>query len=207
MFGLITRLNRVKTVNEIPTNKTDFIKKHQDTFEGLGRFPGKCSIVLKENSMPTLLYRKRIPLALLDRIKEELKRMESANIITYVDCPTDWVSNMQVVEKANGTLRICLDPKALNQCIKREHYLTQPTQQDLFGRLSGKRVFTVLDLSSGFWQMELASSDLTTFMTPFGRFRWNRVPCKDIDMYQLLEVMPKNPVPINPVPLNGVSTP
>ena len=30
--------------------------------------------------------------------------------------------------------------------------------------------------SSGFWQMELASSDLTTFMTPFGRFRWNRVP-------------------------------
>ena len=127
--------------------------------------------------MPTLLYRKRIPLALHDRIKEELKRMESANIITYVDYPTDWVSNMQVVKKANGTLRICLDPKALNQCIKREHYLI-PTQQDLFGRLSGKRIFTVLDLSSGFWQMELdqQSSELTTFMTPFGRFRWNRVP-------------------------------
>nr|XP_019546701.2 uncharacterized protein K02A2.6-like [Aedes albopictus] len=103
--------------------------------------------------------------------------MEDQGIIAYVDYPTDWVSNMQVVEKSNGGLRICLDPKALNQCIKREHYLI-PTQQDLFSRLSGKRVFTVLDLSSGFWQMELdrKSSDLTTFMTPFGRFRWTRVP-------------------------------
>lgn len=39
-------------------------------------------------------------------------------------------------------------------------------------------IFTVLDLKSGFWQMELvqASSDLPTFMTPFGRFRWKRFP-------------------------------
>ncbi|XP_058817373.1 uncharacterized protein K02A2.6-like [Topomyia yanbarensis] len=103
--------------------------------------------------------------------------MEEQGVIAYVDYPTDWVSNMQVVEKPNGALRICLDPKALNSCIKREHYLI-PTQQDLFSRLSGKRVFTVLDLSSGFWQMELdrESSDLTTFMTPFGRYRWTRVP-------------------------------
>ena len=45
-------------------------------------------------------------------------------------------------------------------------------------RLSGQSVFTVLDCSNGFWQMELdkTSSDLTTFMTPFGRFRFNRVP-------------------------------
>lgn len=42
----------------------------------------------------------------------------------------------------------------------------------------GKKHFTVLDLSKGFWQMELDknSSDLTTFMTPFGRYRFNRVP-------------------------------
>ncbi|XP_062701081.1 uncharacterized protein K02A2.6-like isoform X1 [Aedes albopictus] len=83
---------------------------------------------------------------------------------------------MQLVEKSNGKLRICIDPKPLNECIKREHFLI-PTQEDLFSSLSGKRVFSVLDLSSGFWQMELDrdSSDLTTFMTPFGRFRWKRV--------------------------------
>ncbi|XP_024883540.1 uncharacterized protein K02A2.6-like, partial [Temnothorax curvispinosus] len=84
---------------------------------------------------------------------------------------------MQIVEKPDGSLRICLDPKPLNMCIKREHFLI-PTAEDIVSQLSGKHIFTVLDLSNGFWQMELdrKSSDLTTFMTPFGRFRWNRVP-------------------------------
>ena len=114
--------------------------------------------------------------------------MEEQGIIAYVDYPTDWVSNMQVVEKPNGSLRICLDPKPLNQCIKREHYLI-PTQQDLFSHLAGKRVFTVLDLSSGFWQMELDrdSSDLTTFMTLFGRYRLTtHLKCSSARWYKFL---------------------
>ncbi|XP_018397777.1 PREDICTED: uncharacterized protein K02A2.6-like [Cyphomyrmex costatus] len=97
-------------------------------------------------------------------------------IISTVDYPTDWVNNMQLVETPDGSLRICLDPKALNACIKREHFLI-PTTEDIIGQLSGKSIFTILDLSNGFWQLELdrKSSDLTTFMTPFGRYRWNRV--------------------------------
>jgi len=81
------------------------------------------------------------------------------------------------VEKSNGKLRLCLDPKPLNNAIKREHYLI-PTIDDFMIQLTRKKVFTILDLSHGFWQMELdeASSDLTTFMTPFGRFKFNRVP-------------------------------
>lgn len=175
-FGLISRLNRIHTTY-IPHSRAEFVTQYHDIFEGLGKFPGKCSIVLKENSIPALHYKKRIPLALHDRLGNELKEMEEKGIISRVDYPTDWISNMQLVEKSNGTLRICIDPKPLNKCIKREHFLI-PTQQDLFSRLAGKRVFTVLDLSSGFWQMELdrKSSDLTTFMTPFGRYRWNRVP-------------------------------
>lgn len=176
-FGLIKRLCSVMKVVDIPNNKNEFVDHFHDLFEGLGEFPGMNSIILKPNSIPTLHYKKRIPLALHDRVKDELNRMVEQNVISSVDYPTDWVSNMQVVEKPNGRLRICLDPKPLNKCIKREHYLI-PTQEDLFSRLSGKHVFTVLDLSSGFWQMKLdeKSSNLTTFMTPFGRFRWNRVP-------------------------------
>lgn len=80
------------------------------------------------------------------------------------------------MEKLNGKLRVCLDPKPLNECIKREHFLI-PTADDLTSQLSNKRIFTVPDLSYGFWHMELEykSADLTTFMTPFGRFRFNRV--------------------------------
>lgn len=176
-FGLIKRLHSIDSVSEFPSTRESFVDQNIDVFDGLGKFPGLCTIVLKEGSVPTLHYKKRIPLSLHDRLKVELSAMVEQNIISPVDYPTDWVNNMQIVEKPNGSLRICLDPKPLNACIKREHFLI-PKSEDILSRLSGKRVFTVLDLRNGFWQMELdrSSSDLTTFMTPFGRFRWNRVP-------------------------------
>ena len=48
--------------------------------------------------------------------------MKASNIIAKVDCPTPWVNSMVVVEKANGDLRICLDPKDLNMAVMREHH-------------------------------------------------------------------------------------
>ena len=88
--------------------------------------------------------------------------------MSRVDYPTDWVNNLQLVEKSDGTLRIYLDPKALNESIKREYFLI-PTIDDLTFDLVGKRIFSVLDLKSDFWHIELdkKSSDLTTFLTPF----------------------------------------
>lgn len=105
------------------------------------------------------------------KLKNYLKEMVKNEIIAPVEYPTDWVNNIQLVEKPNGSLRICLDPKPLNACIKREHFLI-PTANDIMSRLSGKRVFTILDLRNEFWQLELdrRSSDLT-FITPFGHFR------------------------------------
>lgn len=175
-FNLIKRMD----VNALATSvqsRNLFVEMNKDIFTGLGKFPGTFSIYLKENSKPVLHYKKRIPLALLDKLNIELVKMVRDEIISPVDYPTDWVNNLQIVEKPNGKLRICLDPKPLNACIKREHFLI-PTVEDLTSRLANKKMFSVFDLSSGFWHMELdnESSDLTTFMTPFGRFKFNRVP-------------------------------
>lgn len=176
-FGLIDRLHSLQSLTSFPSEREKFIESNSDVFEGLGEIPGTCTIVLNDNAVPALHYKKRIPMTLYERLKIELESMEAQGIISPVDYPTDWVNNMQIVEKPNGSLRICLDPKPLNACIKREHFLI-PKFEDLLSRMSGKRVFTVLDLRNGFWQMELdrRSSDLTTFMTPFGRYRWNRLP-------------------------------
>lgn len=184
-FGLIERVLSIQT---LPVTSDDFVIQFRDVFDGIGKLPGKCSILLNDGSVPELHYRKRFPFEVLNQLKAELDRLEELKIISVVDYPTDWVSNLQTVEKTNGTLRICLDPKPLNKCIKREHYLI-PTSEDITSRLSGKRLFTVLDLRNGFWQMELdsVSADLTTFMTPFGRYRWERVPfglCCAPEMFQ-----------------------
>lgn len=93
-----------------------------------------------------------------------------------------------LVEKPNGKLRICLDPKPLNDCIKREHYLI-PTSDDILSRLSGKNMFSVIDMKDGFWQIKIDkdSSDLCTFNTPFGRWKFLRLPfgiCSAPELFQ-----------------------
>ena len=104
--------------------------------------------------------------------------MCNQGIIVAVDQPTDWVNAMVVVEKKNtDKLRICIDPRPLNKAIKREHYHL-PTIEEITTRLSGAKYFSTLDARSGFWQIPLdeESSYLTTFGTPFGRYRYTRMP-------------------------------
>ena len=103
--------------------------------------------------------------------------MEKLNVIQKVSYPTDWVSNIVVVEKKQGSIRLCLDPKNLNRAIKREHFHL-PTIEDIMARMPNAKVFSKLDASSGYWQIEVddKSADLLTFNTPFGRYRFNRLP-------------------------------
>ena len=56
------------------------------------------------------------------KLKTELSRMETMGVIEKVTHPTEWVNSIVVVEKKNGSLRVCLDPKDLNQAIQRSHY-------------------------------------------------------------------------------------
>lgn len=74
------------------------------------------------------------------------------------------MNNNQIVEKPNGSLRICLNPKPLNECIKRKHFLIRRSN-DIIGRSSDKRVFK-----------DEVCSELTTFITPFGRYSWISMP-------------------------------
>ena len=85
---------------------------------------------------------------------------------------------MSVVQKDDKPekLRIWLDPSYLNQAIVIPKYHI-PRTEDLIAQLAGKSKFSVFDMTKGFWQMELdpESSLLTTFQTPFGRYRFLRM--------------------------------
>ena len=76
-----------------------------------------------------------------------------------------------------GKVRICVDLKPLNQSVLREvHPL--PKVDDTLAQLAGAKVFSKLDANSGFWQIPLSQSSrlLTTFITPVGRYCFNKLP-------------------------------
>ena len=88
-----------------------------------------------------------------------------------------WVSQMAVVHKPSGKLRICIDPEPLNAELKREHYKL-PVFDDVVPKLKDAKVFSELDVREAYWHVRLdkESSKLTTMITPFGRYRWKRLP-------------------------------
>ena len=103
--------------------------------------------------------------------------MEKDEIIVKVDEPTDWVNLIVVVEKPKTKkLRICLDPKGLNEAIRRRHQ-PMPTLDDITSELAGATCFSILDITHACWSIKLdrESSLLTTFSTPFCRSRYLRL--------------------------------
>ena len=103
--------------------------------------------------------------------------MEKLGVIVPVEEPTEWCSGMVVIPKPNGQVRICVDLTKLNKSIKRGRHPLQAVDQTLV-QLAGAKVFTKLDANSGFWQIPLTpeSQHLTTFITPFGRYCFTRMP-------------------------------
>ena len=110
-------------------------------------------------------------------MKAELDDMEKKGVVRKVEEPTDWVNSMAAVEKPNGSLRVCLDPRQLNNAIKREHFQL-PTIEDITTRMANAKWFTKLDANRGYWQIPLdeESQLLTTFNTPFGRYCYQVTP-------------------------------
>ena len=127
-------------------------------------------------SVPAVVHPPRkVPVSLKDKIKDELDRMEQTGVIVRQTEPTDWVNGMVAVVKTNN-IRICIDPRDLNKAIQREHFLM--TIEEVVASMPQAKVSSVLDTTSGYWQVKLdeASSKLCTFNTPYGRYRFTRLP-------------------------------
>jgi hypothetical protein len=120
---------------------------------------------------------RRVPLELKRGLKVKLDEMEQKGIIMKVAEPTPWVSSLVIETKPNGDLRVCLDPSDLNKAVLREYHPI-PVVEDIVPELNGSDLFTKLDLKDGYWHIKLTddSSYLTTFSTPYGKYRYCRLP-------------------------------
>ncbi|XP_018495621.1 uncharacterized protein K02A2.6-like [Galendromus occidentalis] len=154
------------------------VRLYPGVFDGeLGMFPGEVRLAVKPHAVPSCNVSCSVPPHLRSQLKQKLEQLIKREVIERVDHPTQWVNRLSLQVKKNGDLRICLDPRKLNEVLIREVFHT-PAFDEILPNLSKVKLFSKFDLSDGFWhcKMDKESSQLTTFQTPFGRFRFLRMP-------------------------------
>ena len=130
----------------------------------LGEFSGGQHLTVDPEVCPKIMACRRIPIAIRPQLKGELDQLTAMDVIAPVDEPTTWVSQVVVVKKRSGALRVCTDTQELNKALQREHY-TLPILEDVLHELQGTTVFSKADLSSGYWHVKLDDE-----------WRWCRLP-------------------------------
>lgn len=138
-------------------------------------------ISLTEDVKPFCVNTPRsIPFAYRDKLKAELDLLQQQNIIAPVTEATEWCAPIVVTPKKNtDRIRMCVDLSHLNRYVRRERYQsTTPSQAVADIAASHAKFFTVLDALKGYHQCPLDedSQILTTFITPFGRYKYLRAP-------------------------------
>lgn len=154
------------------------LEQFADLFDGrLGLLEDEVHLEIDPKVHPVQMPLRRQPIAVRDRVEAELRKLVEDDVIAPVTTPTRWVSALLVTMKQDGSMRLCLDPKPLNRALLRSTYY-MPTIDDVLPKLSNAKVFSTVDAKSAFWQLKLdeESSYLTTFESPFGRYRWLRCP-------------------------------
>ncbi|KAK3086720.1 hypothetical protein FSP39_022469 [Pinctada imbricata] len=117
-----------------------------------------------------------IPPAMFTEVKEHLQQLLDAGIIRKSQSP--WSSNVVLCRKKNGELRMCVDYRQLNQRTKKDSYAL-PRVEDILAALGGNRYFTILDMKSGYHQIELHPDhkERSAFTVgPLGFFEYHRLP-------------------------------
>ena len=192
----IVKLNTSKNVQSIERKEKTLIEEskqqetpipdretlqalYPDRFTGIGSMPGKYHITLKEDAVPHIAPRRKYPIQLRKDLVEKLGEMKELDVIEKVDDTesVDYLNSLACERKDTGELRVCMDPKFLNEAIKRTYHKT-PTLEEISHKFNGSRVFSKLDAKHGYWSVHLdeESSKLCTFDSPAGKFRFKRLP-------------------------------
>ena len=162
--------------------KQDILSHYFSCFEDIGCFPGEpYKFHLKPEHKPARHAPRKVPIHLEDAFKEEIKSLVELGILEEVKEHTDWVNSYVIVEKDSGNhhspnhtvkrkLKICLDPRDLNEALEREPYHSHSVDE-ITAKLQGMTVLTTVNFKKGYWMVVLHpdSRKLTCI-------QWTRLP-------------------------------
>ena len=132
--------------------------------------------ILLDNYEPFKQRHRKIPPAMYSEVRQHIKQLLDAGIIRKSQSP--WASNIVLVRKKDNSLRLCVDYRQLNKRTVRDAYAL-PRIDDLLEGLGGNRYYSVLDMKSGYHQVDIVEDhkQFTAFTVgPLGFFEYNRLP-------------------------------
>jgi hypothetical protein len=155
------------------------LSKFSVLFNGeLGFYPHQKVHLIVDSSLPAPKFHKAYPVPRLhlDTFKKELNRLVDIGVLSRVT-GSPYCFPTFIIPKKDGRVRWVSDFRDLNKILKRRTY-PLPNIMDILTRRTGYSYFTKLDISMQYYTFELdeASSNLCIINTPFGLFRYNRLP-------------------------------
>jgi len=119
---------------------------------------------------------RKIPHSMYTEVREHLKQLMDSGIVRRSQSP--WASNIVLVRKEDQSLRLCIDYRQLNKRTVKDAYAL-PRIEELLEGLGGNQFYSVLDMKSGYHQVEIKEhhKQYTAFTAgPLGFFEFNRLP-------------------------------
>ena len=183
--------NHSLSIADLPLTQEKVETTYADVFQGLGKFPGEpYKLRLKPDAVPVKHRPSKVPVHLQDAFHEEVERLVKIDVLEKVTQPTEWVNSFVIVEKVidssnthspnhviKKSIRLCIDPKDLTEALEREPYYSR-TIDELISMFAGAKVFTIVDMDKGYWQVVLhpESRKLTCMAFDIGRYQFKRLP-------------------------------
>ena len=176
-FGLVLGRNDVNMIENAPDKF--LVDKFGVLFEDvLGTFKyGKMHLNLKQGAIPKYIRPRPLPFAMRQKVENELNRLLKMKVIEPINYSA-WGTPIVPVLKKDGSIRICGDFKVtINPCLEIDKY-PLPRIEELFMQIQGCAIFSKLDLSQAYQQIELdqESQLLCTISTHKGIFKYKRLP-------------------------------
>ncbi|XP_038221597.1 uncharacterized protein K02A2.6-like [Zerene cesonia] len=136
----------------------------------------QIQIPINSNVNPVAQPYRRIPIPLEEKINSKIDELLQRDIIEKVEGPSEWVSPVVPILKADGDVRLCIDMRRANLAIKRENH-PLPTMDQLLPKIQNAQMFSKLDIKDAFHQLELVtdSRHITTFISGKGLYRFKRL--------------------------------